>query len=86
MVVEAKKSHVFMAEEISSVQMTSKVQSPKSVSTSNVPESQSGSSKMVNSVSEVEDKIRASMFLKGESTRTIEILRRENESKELKIR
>lgn len=30
--------------------------------------------------------IRASVFLRGESTRTIEVLRKENETKELKIR
>jgi hypothetical protein len=33
-----------------------------------------------------EDRVRASVFLRGESTRTIEILRKENETKELKIR
>ncbi len=30
--------------------------------------------------------VRASVFLRGESTRTIEVLRKENEMKELKIR
>lgn len=64
---------------------TKQLQSAKSVSTLNVPQSQS-SSKMLNSGSETEEKVRASMFLRGESTRTIEILRRENETKELKIR
>jgi hypothetical protein len=33
-----------------------------------------------------EEGVRASVFLRGESTRTIEVLRKENETKELKIR
>lgn len=56
------------------------LQSAKSASTLNIPESQS-SSKLLNSGSENDEKVRASTFLRGESTRTMEILRRENETK-----
>lgn len=54
-------------------------------SSSNIPISESTNSKYFN-FQEGDEKVRASTFLRGESTRTIEILRKENETKELKIR
>lgn len=54
-------------------------------SSSNIPISESINSKYFN-FQEGDEKMRASVFLRGESTRTIEILRKENETKELKIR
>lgn len=60
------------------------LQSAKSASTLNLLDSRA-SSNLLNPTSEAE-KVRASTFLRGESTRTLELLRRECESKELRVR